>query len=224
MAVSGLIMVGFLIAHMLGNLKLLSGAAHFNAYAHGLRTLGEPLLPYSGALWLLRPVLIVAVIAHIWAAFALTRRSRAAIGQSSRYQSRQNRGGIQRTYASRTMRWGGVIVLLFVIYHLLHFTFLPQLGNPGTDTLLPGSSNADPFGRTVAGFQVWWVVVFYTIAIIAVGFHLRHGIWSSLTTLGANTSARARRRLNTLAVVVTAALVIGFLIPPYAVLLGVVQA
>src|SRR3712207_1561291 len=100
MAVSGLIMIGYLLAHMYGNLKLFAGEAAFNSYAHHLRTLGEPLLPHSGALWILRAVLLGSVLAHMYAAFSLWARAQRARGGVQRYQSRRGRVGVQRTYAS----------------------------------------------------------------------------------------------------------------------------
>lgn len=214
MAITGLILIGYLVAHMYGNLKIFAGEAAFNDYAHHLRTLGEPILPYSGALWVIRVVLIVAVLAHMYAAFSLWSRAHQARGGTRRYRSSKSRRGVQRTYASFTLRWGGVVILLFVIYHLLHLTW---------NTIHPGGAAAEPFDRVVNGFQIWSVVLVYTIAMIAVGFHLRHGMWSALTTLGANTSSLARQRLNILAYAVAGVLTVGFLLPPFAILFGFVS-
>ena len=213
MAITGLILIGYLVAHMYGNLKIFAGEAAFNDYAHHLRTLGEPILPYSGALWVIRVVLIVGVLAHMYAAFSLWSRAHKARGGTRRYRSSKSRRGVQRTYASFTLRWGGVVILLFVIYHLLHLTW---------NTIHPGGAAAEPFDRVVNGFQIWSVVLVYTIAMIAVGFHLRHGMWSALTTLGANTSSLARQRLNILAYAVAGVLTVGFLLPPFAILFGFV--
>ncbi len=209
MAITGLILIGYLLAHMYGNLKIFAGAEAFNDYAHHLRTLGEPILPYSGALWIIRAVLIVSVLAHMYAAFSLWGRAHKARGGTRRYYSNKSRTGVQRSYASFTLRWGGVIILLFVIYHLLHLTW---------NTIHPGGAAAEPYDRVVNGFQIWSVVLAYTIAMIAVGFHLRHGMWSALTTLGANTSSLARQRLNVLAYAVAGVITLGFLLPPYAIL------
>jgi succinate dehydrogenase / fumarate reductase, cytochrome b subunit len=214
MAITGLILIGYLVAHMYGNLKIFAGEDAFNDYAHHLRTLGEPILPYSGALWVIRVVLIVAVLAHMYAAFSLWSRAHRARGGTRRYRSNKSRTGVQRTYASFTLRWGGVVILLFVVYHLLHLTW---------NTIHPGGAAAEPFDRVVNGFQIWWVVLAYTIAMIAVGFHLRHGMWSALTTLGANTSSLARQRLNILAYAVAGVLTVGFLLPPFAILFGFVS-
>ncbi|MFL6046189.1 MAG: succinate dehydrogenase cytochrome b subunit [Propionibacteriaceae bacterium] len=214
MAVTGLILIGYLIAHMYGNLKVFAGAEAFNEYAHHLRTLGEPIFPYSGVLWVIRVILIVSVIGHMYAAFTLWSRARTARGGVRRYRSNKARRGVQRTYASFTLRWGGLVIVLFVIYHLMHLTW---------NVVHPGGAAADPYSRVVNGFQIWSVVLIYTVAVIAVGLHVRHGTWSALTTLGANTSSLARRRLNVLAYAVAGLLTVGFLLPPFAILFGLVS-
>jgi succinate dehydrogenase / fumarate reductase cytochrome b subunit len=214
MAVSGLIMIGYLLAHMYGNLKIFAGEAAFNDYAHHLRVLGEPLLPRSGALWVLRVVLLVSVFIHMYAAFVLWARAQRARGGVQRYQTRRGRTGVQRTYASFTLRWGGLVIALFVVYHLLHLTW---------NIIAPGGPAPEPYDRVVNGFQIWTVVLAYTVAMVAVGFHLRHGTWSALTTLGANVSSLARRRLNILAYAVAGVVTVGFLLPPYAIVFGLVD-
>ena len=214
MAVTGLILISYLLAHMYGNLKAFAGPEAFNEYAHHLRTLGEPILPYSGALWLIRVVLIISVIGHMYAAFSLWSRARKGRGGLRRYHSNKARLGVQRTYASFTLRWGGLVILLFVIYHLLHLTW---------NVVHPGGAAAEPYDRLVNGFQIWSVVLAYTIAVVAVGLHVRHGTWSALTTLGANTSSLARRRLNVLAYAVAGLLTVGFLLPPVAIVFGFVS-
>lgn len=215
-AVSGLIMMLFLLAHMYGNLKLFAGRAAFDSYAAHLRTLGEPLLPYSGALWIMRVVLLASVVAHVYAAVTLWGRARTATGGrgGGRYQNARARRGVQRTYASFTMRWGGVTIALFVVFHLLQLT---------TNTIHPGGASSSPYQRTVNGFQLWWVVLSYTAAMVAVGFHVRHGFWSAFATLGANTGIRRRRHLNQIAVTIAVLMILGFLLPPFAVFLGQVR-
>lgn len=216
MAVSGLIMILFLLAHMYGNLKIFSGRAAFDSYAHHLRTIGEPFLPYAGALWIIRVVLLASVAVHIYAAITLWRRARGATAGrgGSRYESRKGRGGVQRTYASFTMRWGGVVIALFIVYHLLHLT---------SNTIHPGGGAASPYVRVVNGFGLWWVVLSYTIALLALGFHLRHGFWSAMADLGANTSVTRRRHLNIAATTIAIVITAGFLMPPFAVLFGWVR-
>lgn len=213
MAVSGLIMVLWLLAHMYGNLKVFSGQAAFDGYAEHLRKVGEPFLPYAGALWITRVVLLVSVLVHIYAAVTLWRRARTATAGRGgwRYQSTQARRGVQRTYASFTMRWGGVLIALFIVYHLLHLT---------SNTIHPGGASSSPYDRLVVGFQLWWVTLSYTIAMVALGFHLRHGFWSALADLGANTSVARRRTLNIAAITVALVITVGFLIPPFSILFG----
>jgi len=170
MAVSGLILFGFVLFHMIGNLKLYLGPAELNDYAHFLRTVGTPLLPETVLLWLARSVLILAVVLHIGSAWILTLRARRA--RPTAYAA-PNR--IHARYASRTMRWGGVIIALFVLYHLLHFTW---------GTLHPDFVPGDVYHNVVSGFRVWWVALIYIVAQLALGLHLDHGIWSLCQSLG----------------------------------------
>src|SRR5579863_5048440 len=149
MAVSGLILFGFVLFHMIGNLKLYLGPAELNDYAHFLRTVGTPLLPETVLLWLARSVLILAVVLHIGSAWILTLRARRA--RPTAYAA-PNR--IHARYASRTMRWGGVIIALFVLYHLLHFTW---------GTLHPDFVPGDVYHNVVSGFRVWWVALIYIV-------------------------------------------------------------
>ncbi len=152
MAVSGLILIGYLLAHMYGNLKIFAGQQAFDDYAHHLRTLGEPILPYTGLLWILRVVLLAAVFGHGYAAFKLWARARKARGGggAKRYQSSKGRTGVQRTYASFTLRWGGIVIALFVIFHLLHFTWntIHRAGRATAPT--SASSTASASGGS------WW--------------------------------------------------------------------
>lgn len=172
MAVSGIILFGFVLVHMIGNLKLYEGPQKLDSYAGWLREVGSPALPNEGMLWIARLVLIAAVVLHIWAAYSLTRDNRAA--RPRNYERYKN---VHLSYASRTMRWGGVIILLFVIYHLLHFT---------TGTVHPDFQHGSVYSNVVKGFQVWWVALFYIVANVALGFHLYHGLWSLFQSLGWN--------------------------------------
>ncbi len=213
MAVTGLIMVLFLLAHMYGNLKIFEGQQGFDGYAAYLREIGQPLLPHAGALWIIRVVLLASVLVHIFSALTLWHRSRAATAGKGgwRYETRRNRRGVQRSYSSFTMRWGGVVIGLFVIYHLLHLS---------ADYIAPGGASTSPYQRMVNGFEIWWVVLSYVVALIALGFHLRHGIWSAFASLGANTSVAARRFLDQLATIVSMLILVGFLIPPLVIFAG----
>ena len=207
MAVTGLLLVGFLFAHMAGNLKIFVGAESFDHYAHWLRALGTPLLPETWYLWIQRAVLSLALIGHIAAATILARRARKA--RPVRYA---HRAKVQGSYAARTMRWGGVIVLLFVIYHILDLT---------TGTLNPIGDKAHPYANVVADFAParWYVTLFYTLAVVAVGLHLRHGIFSAVRTLGQRT-ARGERLARAAALTLSVVLVVGYLSVPFAVLMG----
>lgn len=180
MAVSGVVLFGFVLVHMAGNLKLYQGPEKLNAYAAWLREMGSPLLPASGALWIARTVLLAAVAVHIAAAYQLTMLSRKA--RPIRYRVRRH---VVADYASRTMRWGGVIILLFVVYHLMHLTW----GNVHPDfrpheVAADGSERYFVYQNVVAGFSVWWVSGFYVLAQLFLGLHLYHGLWSLLQTLG----------------------------------------
>jgi succinate dehydrogenase / fumarate reductase cytochrome b subunit len=172
MASSGLLLVGFVLGHMAGNFKLYLGAEKFNGYAEWLREMGSPALPHGGALWIARIVLLAAVFVHIQSAWSLTWLNRRARPQRYRQLTTQ-----QATYASRTMRWGGVIVLLFVFYHLAHFTWGWSWAHPNFE---PGNA----YRNVVEGFKVPWVVAFYVVAQTALGFHLYHGFWSAFQSLG----------------------------------------
>ena len=210
MAVTGLLLVGFLYAHMIGNLKIFFGAETFDHYAHWLRAIGTPLLPQDWFLWVQRVGLTFAVIAHIVAATVLARRARKA--RPVRYVHRPK---VQGSYAARTMRWGGVIILLFVIYHILDLTTL---------TLNPKAEVGHPYANVVADFAPgrWYVTLFYTLAIVAVGFHLRHGLFSAVRTLGQQ-SARGEVIARATALVLSLILVVGYLSVPFAVLTGLVD-
>lgn len=208
MAVTGLILFGWIFAHMVGNLKLYMGPEHLNEYAHFLRTMFGPAVPETGMLWLSRIVLLVAVIFHIHSAYALTMMNRQA--RPVDYRDRQY---AKASYASRTMRWGGVIILLFVIYHLLHLT----TGQAHHD-FVPG----DVYHNVVSGFRIWWVAAVYIIANLALGLHLYHGVWSMFSSLGVTHKRfeNWRRMFATaFAVLITA----GNLSFPLSVLLGLVR-
>jgi succinate dehydrogenase / fumarate reductase cytochrome b subunit len=175
MALTGIFLFGWIFAHMLGNLKIYMGAEHFNAYAQWLRTMGAPAVPHDVPLWIVRGLLVIAVWLHIQAATELTLMNRAArpIGYAERDY-------VVGTYAARTMRWGGVIIALFVFYHLAHLTWGWAVAKPATYV------ENDPYHNVVAGFQIWWVAAIYIVANLALGLHLFHGLWSMFNSLGLN--------------------------------------
>jgi succinate dehydrogenase / fumarate reductase cytochrome b subunit len=208
MAVTGLIWFGYLIAHLWGNLKIYAGPQYLNDYGGFLRTVGEPLFGFSQLLWLARIILIPAFIVHIWAALQLTQRDRAS--RPVAYTMRKNQ---ESTVASRTMIYGGLFILLFVIYHVLDFTF---------GTVNPSFEEGNIYHNVVASFRVWPVAVFYVLAMLAVGLHLFHGIWSLFQTLGWNT-ARTNRLIRNVATFFALVLTLGNISIPLAVLAGVVK-
>nr|WP_030692152.1 succinate dehydrogenase [Streptomyces globisporus] len=208
MAVSGLIMLGYLVAHVAGNLKVFFGPEEFNAYGHWLRVMGAPVLHREWALWLVRIVLLAAVVAHAVSAYQLSRRDLRA--RPTAYVHRRKRA----SYATRTMRWGGIILALFIVWHLLDLT---------TGTVHPGGfEEGKPYQNVVDTFSTWYGDVVYIVAMLALGLHVRHGFWSAAQTLGVG-NARRERLLkvlaNTLALVLTA----GFVSVPVAVMTGVVS-
>jgi succinate dehydrogenase / fumarate reductase cytochrome b subunit len=207
MAVSGIILVLYLIAHMIGNLKIFSGAETFNGYSEWIRTIGEPAVPAQTTLWIIRIVLLVAVVAHIWAAISLWRQAKRA-----RPQGYVTKKAVAQSYASRTMRWGGVILGLFVIYHILDLT---------VGVANPEGPDSTPYDRVIAGFSNPIVTLVYVVALLALGFHLRHGIWSATQTLGQSNKTR-ERTVNAFATVFAVVLTAGFLIPPLSILFGLV--
>lgn len=210
MAVTGGILVLFLVAHMIGNLKVFYGRASFDHYAHWLREIGAPVLPGTYFLWALRGVLAVSVVAHIWTATSLAIKARRA-----RPVPYAHRPPLRASYAARTMRWGGVIILLFVIYHLLDLT---------TGDLNPNGRPAQVYNNVAADFapERWYVTLVYTVTIVVLGFHLRHGVYSAVRSLGQHTPA-GQHRARIAALVFSVALCAGFLAVPFAVLIGLVN-
>jgi succinate dehydrogenase / fumarate reductase cytochrome b subunit len=167
MAVTGLILFGFVIGHMIGNLQVFLGPKVLNDYSIFLREFA-----HGAGIWVARAVLLAAVILHIWSAYALTMMNRAARPQGYReWNARES------TYASRTMRWSGVLVLAFIVYHLLHFT---------TGTVHPDFIPGDVYHNVITGLRVVPAAIFYLVAMVALGMHLYHGSWSMLQTLGLN--------------------------------------
>jgi succinate dehydrogenase / fumarate reductase cytochrome b subunit len=207
MAVSGIVLVLYLVAHMIGNLKIYSGRESFNGYSEWIRTIGEPAVPAQTTLWIIRIVLLTAVVAHIWAAISLWRQAKRA--RPVQYVARKQ---VAQSYASRTMRWGGVILGLFVIYHILDLT---------VGVANPEGADSTPYDRVIAGFSNPVVTAVYVVALLALGFHLRHGIWSATQTLGQSNRTR-ERTVNAFATVFAVVLTAGFLIPPLTILLGLV--
>jgi succinate dehydrogenase / fumarate reductase cytochrome b subunit len=211
MAVTGIILVAFVIAHMLGNLKIFMGAEAINHYARFLREVGDPLAPYGSLLWVARFILLVSVVLHIAAAVLLTRMNWAA-----RPQGYHTKRSLAATYSSLTMRASGVLLIVFILYHLLHMTGGVVGFGPGQFHHLQVYQNA------LAGFSVWYVTALYVLAMAALCLHLDHGVWSMFQTLGL-CSARTTPVLRTLSRGVALLLFVGFSAVPVAVLAGWVQ-
>jgi succinate dehydrogenase / fumarate reductase cytochrome b subunit len=204
MAVTGLVLFGFVFAHMLGNLQMfLPDHQAINHYGRFLRE-----MLHGGGIWVARAVLLGSVGLHIWAAWSLTRTSWTARPVPYKVVTPD-----ASTYASRTMRWSGPILFFFIVYHLLHFT---------VGSVHPDFVDGDVYRNVIVGFSSWPVAVSYVIAMLALGFHLRHGAWSMLQTLGASHPSWDRAR-NAIATAFTVIIVLGFISVPLAVLAGVLN-
>jgi succinate dehydrogenase cytochrome b subunit len=200
MAVTGAIGVGYLIAHVAGNLLVFQGPAKIDAYAAFLKS-------NAGLLWATRAILLLSVGLHVIAAFQLAR-----ISQKSRPVAYKRWRAVGSDFASRTMRWSGPIVGVFIVYHLLHFT---------TGSIHPDFHEGQVYHNVTTGFHVWYVAAFYILAMLALLAHLYHGAWSMFQSLGLN-HPKYNRLVRALATVVTLIVVIGFISIPVAVLLGLI--
>lgn len=215
MALTGIVLVGFVVVHMLGNLQIfipfqgVSGEAAIDQYGFLLKS-------NAAVLWGARLVLLGSVVGHIFAAMKLTNRSHAA--RPRQYELQR---WFSDSYAVRTMRWGGVIVLLFIIYHLLHFTV-------GVDAALftnvKHCSTETCFVRenVIRGFQNPLISGFYIIAQVALGLHLTHGVWSLFRTLGF-TSESWNERSRMLALLIGGLITLGNTAIPLSILMGIVK-
>jgi succinate dehydrogenase / fumarate reductase, cytochrome b subunit len=165
MAVTGLVLFGFVVGHLLGNLQIFLPPEKINHYSAALKAL-------PALLWGARITLLISVGLHIWSSFQLWLLQRDA--RPIQYVKKAN---LNSTYASRTMLWSGPIILAFIIFHLLHFTF---------GTVHPGGpfDEHNVYNNVVTGFQVWPVSLFYIIAMIMLCYHLYHGLWSMFQSLG----------------------------------------
>lgn len=214
MAITGIIGMGYVLVHMLGNLKLYQGEnslgiPYINEYAEGLREIGEPILPHEGFLWIARAVLILAVILHVHAAVTLTllnRRSRP-VG----YKSRRNY--MRANYASLTMPITGVLILFFIVFHLFDLTW---------GTANPNFESGEVYNNVVTSLDRWYVGTIYIVANLLLGLHLYHGAWSFFQSLGWNPSRFVHWR-RYFALAFTAVIVIGNISFPIAVMTGVVS-
>ena len=217
MAITGLIGIGFVVTHLIGNLKVYLGLIEHNGervydidvYGEFLRELLVPILPRTYALWLLRLVLIGALVLHLHAAYTLTIMNRRA--RPVGYQSK--RDYVAADFASRTMRWTGIIVFFFVIFHLLDLTW---------GTANPDFVQGDVYRNLIASFERTPVALVYVVANLALAFHLYHGAWSLFQSLGVGgrgTRAATRR----FAIGYAGLVALGNVSFPIAVLTGVIR-
>jgi succinate dehydrogenase / fumarate reductase cytochrome b subunit len=209
MAISGIVLLGYVFLHMLGNLKAYLGAPDMNHYAEWLRELLVPFFPRTVTLWLLRVVLIAAFVLHIHAAYSLTRMNRRArpVGYAA------GRDYVAANFASRTMRWTGVIVALFVLFHLADLTW---------GTVNPDFVRGDAYNNLVDSFERVPVALLYIVANVALGVHIFHGAWALFNSLGLN-NPRFNRWKTYFARAFAAVIVVGNVSFPVAVLAGVLE-
>ncbi len=208
LAVTGMVLMGYVLLHMIGNLKLYLGAESLNRYGEWLRDFGEPAVPREVLLWIARSALIAAVALHIHAAYALTVINRHA--RPERYRSK--RDYVAADFASRTMRWSGVIVGLFVVFHLLDLTW---------GTANPGFVEGDVYRNVVESFKRWPIALVYLIANLALGLHLYHGAWSLFQSMGWS-NARFNHWRRYFSVTFATVVTVGNVSFPIAVLTGLV--
>ena len=210
MALSGLAIVGFVIVHLVGTLKIFLGPEETNAYGEALRNLGEHLVPPKHVLWIFRIGLIAAFSVHIHAAFSLDQRNRKARGAGRRLSRQEH---IASTYASRTMLWSGVIVGLFIIFHLADLTW---------GATNPDFVHGDAYANQIASFQTPWISAIYLVAVGALSMHLFHGLWSVFQSVGATPTALDERSKRRLAMAVSGGIGVGYASMPIAVLTGII--
>jgi succinate dehydrogenase / fumarate reductase cytochrome b subunit len=203
MAITGIILVGFLIGHFVGNALVFAGPEAINSYSALLHN-------SHGLLWVARAVLLGSVVLHISSALTLYAKNNAARPQ--RYRVKRD---VATNYAARTMMWSGPILLLFIVYHLAHLTFGFTPGNYA-------HSETDVYSNVVRGFSIWWVSGFYILSMLALGNHLFHGTWSMFQSLGVNHTAY-NKRLMRLALGITLFVTLGNISIPLSVLLGIVH-
>ncbi|WP_084180707.1 succinate dehydrogenase cytochrome b subunit [Jatrophihabitans endophyticus] len=208
MAVTGLVMLSWLLAHMLGNLKIFFGRRDFDHYADWLRTVGEPVLHGGWFLWISRAGLLVAVLLHITAAAQLSRRDVKA--RPVKYAAGQR---AKATFATRTMRYGGTILALFIVWHLLDLT---------AGVTNPDFHEGQVYDNVTADFQVWWINIIYIVAMVMLGLHINHGFWSATQTLGINNPVRDRA-VKAAGSTIAAVIALGFIAVPVGVMTGVIS-
>ena len=207
MSLAGVVLFGYLVLHLIGNLKVFYGEEKFNEYSEFLRAVGAPVLGESQLLWLVRLVLLAALIVHVVAVVQLWSKSRAARAVGYRKYDPE-----VFSRASRTMKWGGIAILLFAAYHVLHLT---------TGDVHPEFIPHSPYHNLVTGMRDPLASVIYVVGVVAVGLHLYHGLWSVFQTMGWNNKQYNRLR-RPFAIIVSLAITLGFLSVPFAIWAGIV--
>lgn len=208
MAVTGLLFTGFVVAHMVGNLKVFGGASGFDGYAAWLRTLLYPLVPPGGVLWALRVVLVVSLVLHVWLSLLLVRRSRVSAGPH-----RRRTGLTAGSFGARSMLLTGVLMLLFVVVHVLDMT-------TGATPVAPASFEpGSAYANLVASFSRPWMAIFYVLAMVALAVHVAHGVRTAAGDLGV-TGVRGRAAITVLGGIAAVAVLLGNAAIPIAVQAG----
>ncbi|MFH1373196.1 MAG: succinate dehydrogenase cytochrome b subunit [bacterium] len=208
MALSGMALFGFVVGHMIGNLQIFLGQDQLNTYAQALKNMPE-------LTWVARSLVLLAVLIHIWNGIRLWLENRA-----SRPIGYTRNDTVQASLASRTMIWTGLSVLLYVVYHLLHFTWITT--NPQYANLHDAMGRHDVYSMVVMGFQNPLISAAYIVAMGLIAYHLSHAVFSLLQTLGLNNpqvQPWLKRIVNLIAVVVF----IGYVSMPIAVLAGIIN-
>ncbi len=213
MAVTGIIFGGFVLVHMIGNMKIFAGDEDFDAYAAFLRTIGYPAVPHEGVLWIFRIVLLVAIILHVYGAFALHARARQSRGKFRR----EGMVSSWNTFTARTMIVTGIVLLAFIIFHILDLTMGVQPA--ATDVFHHG----DAYANVVASFERPAVAIWYIVAQLALLLHLSHGLWTATSDLGI-TGRRWRKVMLFISGALPLVVVVGNIFIPVAVLTGLVSS
>ena len=209
MAVTGLIMIAFLLLHMLGNLKIFFGPKDYNHYSEYLRTIGNPVLHNVWFLWILRAILTVSLVLHVVSAAQLARRARA-----SRPVGYDHGQRLHARYAPMTMRYGGTFLLVFLIWHLLDLS---------AGTVNPNFREGNPYHNVTQDFQKWWMNLIYIVAMVLLGLHINHGFRSATETLGFGQNAARRRIIERTGTTLALVISLGFILVPAAVMGGLVR-
>ena len=211
MAITGIVGLGFIVFHMLGNLHTFEGETQLNHYAEGLREIGEPIAPKTFLLWIGRIGLLISLILHLHAAWALTRSNQRARGTTG-YDERTY---LAANYASRTMRWTGVIIVLYIVFHLADLTW-------GWSAVNPDFVRGEVYQNVIATLERWPVFLIYVAAQGALALHVWHGAWSLFQSVGVNNPKFNHWRRN-FATGLATIVAIGYLTIPFGILFGIIS-